>query len=978
MKRYFASAVSLGVLVIASTAPVSASAQAADPAGTAGQDDSAAADEIVVTGFRESLAKGIELKRRSIALRDSIVAEDIGKFPEANVADSLQRIPGVILSRDGGAGTNEGQRVAIRGLSSDFVVTTLNGAPVRTTSAGSVGSSSRAFNYDVFPSELFGRVDVYKSPLANLEEGGIGGNVDLQTPRAFDSSGRVFRYTAQYSYNDQSKEWRPRGSVIVSDHWGNFGVLFGAAYAKTVNERSGFQSTGGYNSSALGRRPYYASAANPVPSNTSGPFQFELNLDSPLANFGGLTRDQIANALLPRFYRVYTSNTERERLGFVGSVQYKDDRFEASVDGIHSKLTDTMDEFTFGVPVRSTRTVAGSTATPGTGTNSGIIPLGVKVDQYNNLYGTFGNTSVLGESFFRNFDTKFSYGIVRAKYDVSDTVTLQAQGSISKSRAMQSGNRIVANIYGITTTYDPTGSVTYPTITSTTSFTDPNNFRDPALNFSLSREDDTVKSLRSVLDWTPVDTGDRSISFKVGGTYVSSLKERTTQDGSSIARAIALPNGGTFASSGNGVFQYMDPFLQYGEIANGGNAGYPSNFATFSRSFVMDTLQANQSNRKAARQLNATYSAEERVASGFFETTFKTQIADHELRGNMGIRYSDTRTFIDNYTNVGGTFTPNSRTGGYDNWLPSASLAFDITPKLLLRGSIGSTVTRGALNDIAGSIVVPNVFSNAVTVGNPDLRPQVATTYDAVLEWYFAPNALLSLGVFEKDITDQPVAVVEDVPFAAAGLDPSFFSCAAFGGPTGACTIAQINALTNNNPRVLRTIVQNGGKLKLRGLEAAYQQNFTFLPKPFDGLGVTSSFTLIDQVQNGIDYNFTLTNGTIIPLQTVPKYTYSITGFYEKGPLSIRGSYNYRSKTGGAQRNTGNNEINYFAAQGYLDANIAFKINDHIELRVDGLNLTNVNTYNFFENPQNPNGRTHRDNSYFNGRTFSFGVRGKF
>ena len=294
------------------------------------------------------------------------------------------------------------------------------------------------------------------------------------------------------------------------------------------NAQAGPLRAGG--SSALGRRPYYASATNPVPSNTSGPFQFELNLDSPLANFGNLTRAQIANALLPRFYRVYTSNTERERMGFVGSVQYKDDRFEASVDGIYSKLTDQMDEFTFGVPVRNSRTVAGSTSTPGTGTNSGIIPLDVKIDQYNNLYGTFGNTSIIGESFFRNFETRFSYGIARAKYDVSDTLTLQAQGSIAKSRAWQSGNRIVNNIYGITTTYDPTGNVSYPTITSPTSFTDPANFRDPGLNFSLQREDDTVKSLRSVLDWTAVDTGD--------GLFVPVLRDVANRAADDLRRGL--------------------------------------------------------------------------------------------------------------------------------------------------------------------------------------------------------------------------------------------------------------------------------------------------------------------------------------------------------------------------------------------------------------------------------------------------------
>src|SRR5688500_16117696 len=162
--------------------PCSALAQSAQPAAIS---TPAAAptqeEEIVVTGFRESLRESLELKREAIVVRDSIVAEDIGKFPEANVAESLQRIPGVYLDRD--ESSAEGQRIAIRGLAPEFSVTTLNGAPIHTTSAWTIGNSSRAFNYDVFASELFGRVDFYKTPLAELPEGGIGGVVDLRTPR---------------------------------------------------------------------------------------------------------------------------------------------------------------------------------------------------------------------------------------------------------------------------------------------------------------------------------------------------------------------------------------------------------------------------------------------------------------------------------------------------------------------------------------------------------------------------------------------------------------------------------------------------------------------------------------------------------------------------------------------------------------------------------------------------------------------------
>lgn len=977
-------AASVGALAIMLTAP--AFAQTAEPAPAASQDapaagaqdEAGAADEILVTGFRGSLNKAVELKRESISFRDSIVAEDIGKFPEANVADSLQRIPGVILSRDGAS--NEGQRISIRGLGSDFTVTTINGAPVRTTSAQNVGSSSRDFNYDVFPSELFGRVDVYKSPLANLEEGGIGGVIDLQTPRPFDNNGRVIRYTAQANYNTQSKEWRPRGSLLLSDTWGNFGALFGVAYAKNVNQRSGFQSTGGgtsgYNSSALGRRPYHVPPGTTLPANTSGPFSFELNLDSPLANLGALTRSQVENGYLPRFYRIYASNTERERLGFVGSLQYKSDRFEASIDGIFSELTDQTDEFTFGVPVRNSRTVAGSTSAPGTGTNSGLIPLDVHLDEYNNLYGTFGNSSILTESFYRDTKTTFKYGIIRAAYDVTDTMKFSAQANLSESKAVYSENRIVSNIFGITTTFDPTENVTYPTISSPVDFTNTANYRSPSLGFAINDELDKEKTARAVLDWTPVDTGDQLLSLKLGGSYVSTTKRVQRQDGSSIANTRPLPQGGTFATNPTGVFANMDPFVQFGALANGGNSGYPSQFATFSRDFVMNVLDANGANRAATPALNQAFSAEEIVKSAFFETSFKIPVAGHPLRINWGVRFSDTRTLIDNYqTGPGGVgFVPAKREGGYQNFLPSANLTFDITPKLVLRASAGQTITRGSLATIAAGTRVPNIFNPAVTVGNPDLRPQLATTYDAALEWYFASGGLISAGVFQKNIVDRPFSVVERVPFGTLGIPSNLFNCASLGA--GACPPELGGNVIDPNFLFDRTITVNQSELKLKGLELAYQQNFTFLPEPFDGLGITSSFTLIDQ--EGDD--FVLTNGDRISMQGVPDYAYSVTAFYEKGPLSIRGSYNYRAKTGQNSQNTGNDQVPYLAPQGFLDGTISYKLNDLIELRIDALNITNENVYFYYENPTQPdgNGQSRRDNSYFNGTTISFGIRGRF
>ncbi|WP_229458985.1 TonB-dependent receptor plug domain-containing protein [Massilia glaciei] len=158
-------------------------------AAASGPSADAPVQTVTVSGFRSSLEKALDSKRASVTTRESIVAEDIGKFPEQNIADAMIRLPGVEVVRDGNS--NEGQRIQLRGLGSEYTVTTFNGAPGRATSSGNVGNSTRDFNYDVFASEPFSKVDVYKGPLAGLEEGGIAGVVDLNTPRPFNTATSV-------------------------------------------------------------------------------------------------------------------------------------------------------------------------------------------------------------------------------------------------------------------------------------------------------------------------------------------------------------------------------------------------------------------------------------------------------------------------------------------------------------------------------------------------------------------------------------------------------------------------------------------------------------------------------------------------------------------------------------------------------------------------------------------------------------------
>ncbi len=241
-KKLLETMVPLALAAMYNQTAIAQEAPATSDADIKAQALAAPENTVTVTGFRSSLQKALNLKQQAIGVRDSIVAEDIGKFPEANVAESLQRVPGVILNRDESSG--EGQRISIRGLPTEYSVTTLNGAPVNTTSTATIGSAARGFNYDVFASELFGRIDFYKSPLAELTEGGLGGIVDLQTPRPFDNPKRTIRYGLTDTYNTSSKHNDPNGFALYSNTWDNPGFLIGMSQPGSINPSPGLAATG--------------------------------------------------------------------------------------------------------------------------------------------------------------------------------------------------------------------------------------------------------------------------------------------------------------------------------------------------------------------------------------------------------------------------------------------------------------------------------------------------------------------------------------------------------------------------------------------------------------------------------------------------------------------------------------------------------------------------------------------------------------
>ncbi len=909
------------------------------------------ATTVVVTGFRSSLQKSLGLKKSAIAVRDSIVAEDIGKFPEANVAEALQRIPGVYLSRDGQS--NEGQRISIRGLGSEYNVTTLNGAPVHVTSSTNVGGSSRDFNYDVFASELFGRVDFYKTPLAELEEGGIGGVVDLQTPRPFDNKGQVMRYAASGSYNTASKHLDPNLSVLYANTWGNWGFLLGAAHSTSVNMKSGFEATGGYNSN------YLANHANSI---GSGPFAFGLDYSDPryiAAN--NPSQAAIDAAFLPRFYRYYGAQNTRNRDGLVSSVEYKRDKLDLSLDVLYSHLTDSRDEFTFGLPIRNSRTT-NVAAQAGASGHNGFVPISVTINPDGNLLeGTFGNTSYLGESYYYNDETTFGYAAFNGKYALSDTLKLTGQVSTSESTAFYDNKRIVSNIYGVTTTISYGSTHVYPGLTAQgIDFTDPSRYQDFSTAIDWNREVDREHTARLVADWD-YNLGSWVGHLKAGVSYVDTNKQKTKRNGTALATAKLNAVGAA------GLRAAMLHSVPLDNLVIGDD--YPNAWATFSRDYVISTLDPIGDAMASPIDLSTSFTANEAISTLFVQSDFTGQVFNRELRINAGVRYSETKSTINNYkkTGTGGTYQPNREKGSYDNILPSVSLAYDLTDKLIWRASYGKTITRASLSLIAAQTVIPNIYNTYATSGNPNLKPQISSNYDTGLEWYFGKGALFSAGFFKKNLVDTTVSQTTYVPFSSLGLPDTSLANIYY----------DANGHVDPNLQIQLATYYNAGKITLDGYELAYQQNFSALPSPWDGLGALASYTHV----NSSGYDYKTTDGRTLNVNTIPKYGYSVTAFYEKGPIGVRLSYNYKDKNIIETSNNGSDLQRWHAGTGYLDGNISYKLNNGIELRLDALNLGNTLGYDYFDDVSGKYGngkKTRMDYAKYDGRTIKFGIRGKF
>jgi iron complex outermembrane receptor protein len=936
------------------------------------------AADIVVTGFRASLNSALGMKRKEAAAIDSIVAEDIGKFPDSNLAESMQRVPGVALARgDGG----EGRNISVRGLGAGFTRVRINGmegsAQTGSSDIYGAGNNGRSFDFNVFPTEIFSALSVRKTPSADVEEGSLGATVDLSAPKPFDQKDDfVLSMTARGVYNELSKKVDPRASLLISKQFGDsgFGILGSVAYQKrnirevgysavdllSANTNGGFCSPLGYtpqnpaDNALKGVTAANCSTGNPRTSNAAAYQTIQDLRRADLPNTPG------SGAFLPRIPRYLNSEQDQERIGGSLTLQFQpDDQTDISVDFLYSR---------FEVTRRDNYIAAISFAR--SASNNGQPMTSVREIDFDEngslVHGVFDGVDVRSEGLVDHFVSTFKQANVNFRRDLNDSLTID--GLVGFNRSIWDGKkRLQTFIDAIDTdgfSIDFRDGGTTPKLGFGVDVANPGSFTyAPGLadgtvlgGFSYqgkpSRNKTDNLTAEANLKWAVSD----AFSIRAGAQYRRSDFLSTFQRPYAADTVVrALPAGTTLASITTNITGVDKLWGQ----------GAPASWVAIDADKWADTFGFDDVRYCGVECGGGRSRVREEVTSGYLMANFDLeQATGFSVRGDVGVRYVRTDMLSSGYIAVAppaGQTSPTNLVGkfaaaqnNYDDWLPSANIVIEPVSNVLVRLSGAKVLARPELG-----LLTPTSGVNPVTrvgnVNNPFLDPIRANTFDVAVEWYFRPGSLLSAAFFYKDIKSFIQNVNSQVPFNELGL-PNALLENSNTAPTELFTVSQ----PFNTP---------GGKLK--GIELNAQIPFTFFDGFLSNFGVLGNYT---RVTSKINYILASVNGvptvtTTADLVGLSKNTASGTLYYEDDKFSIRTTANFRDRFIRGIPASPGSDLQGNARTVFMDASASFNVTERLKLIVEGTNLTDEQNRLYIDSV--------RQDTLFEtriGRTFTFGV----
>jgi iron complex outermembrane receptor protein len=874
-------------------------------------------EEIIVSGIRGSLKQSLDTKRESDMVVEAITAEDVGKFPDKNVAEALQRVSGVSISREYG----EGERVTIRGTAPNLNRTLLNGHAIATADWFVLDqlAATRSFNYLMLPTEVIGATEVYKSSSADIEEGGIGGTINVRTRNPLDLPSMTVSLSGQAAYTELADETDPQATALVS--WKNdsdtLGILVAGLYQERSVRRDGIEFLG-YSDHTVGGQ----TAAFP---------------------------DLLGSALFKQ---------DRVRTGGNFGVQWRPtDNVDFNLTGLYSKLD--ADNFNHNYMAWFSNMFGAS-----------AVPTAVQVSNGTAVRGQFaqsatGNGAVY-DAILREAQTETKSIDLDMNFALNDSVNVHGKVGYTEAEGETSAQPFWETQAHTGFTWDFSHGVPEVSFTNIADPTSPNSL--PQLGWAshnqfLNEDDEfyayadtefkvdmgAFKAIKVGLKYTDHE---RDVNITYGQTR--SLLSATGCDGHpcSLADAAGEVTPGDFLSdiASPGTFRryrLVDEaalrriygqfnFIQYDPNDPNIVANWPD-FPTYH----LGPLES--------------FNVAEEAFGGYVMGKFEAE----GFRGNLGVRIVQTKQTSEGWAvgvppgtpgaqnNPFGLIAPLSVDNDYTDVLPSVNLAFDLTDELVLRFAGARVMARPEYNRIAPTITsfTPLLFTG--TGGNPTLDPFRADQFDLSAEWYFAPESVVAATLFYKDMQSYIVngTGAERLPTEIVDPNDSRLS-----DPAADCQ--QIGTgLYNCIYQIDRPV--NGGGGRIQGIELSYQQPI------WNGFGAIVNYTYSDA--DGPDG---------LPIPGNSDDTANIIAYYENSRFGIRLSYNYRSEY--FQDNDRGREL-YADSTESVDLSANVNITDSIALTFDAVNLTDEELFYYYDNDK---GRPAR--YYDNGVIYYAGVRVNF
>lgn len=920
-----------------------ADAVLSDPAQQPGETGQSDGPDIVVRGVRGSLLRSIQAKRNADTIVDAISAEELGKFPNRNVAEALANIPGVTVGR---ANRGEGRDITVRGLGSNFAITTLNGRILPTDSA------SRSFQFDVLPSEIISGAEVQKAVRVSELEGSIGGNVDLRTARPLDRTGVHGSAAIEGQYNDLVEKGGYKISGVLSATFADdtMGVLIGASYNKYK-----------FRTDNLGE---YS-----ITDGTEAGYGVDFNRD------GQVNTDENGPAYIwPDYFSTGFVRGERERIGSAAAFQWKPSaNFELTIDGIYSHFDVTQSNYRASNYLNP----LGDDGSPRWDPNS------ITVDKNNVVTGYTINdlvAEVLTTDEPRQSQTYQIGG--RIDWRPTERLKLAFDGYYGRATDNTGGqNRfVVAGILGASATFAtrnggiPDLAVTIPGGRTLDQATD-DDFRAHYIGIQGQDIRDTIKSGKVDGEWE-IDNGVfRSLGF--GVIWTDRQKQVDQVDNNYTTSCLYCGYPFTFGQIGAQVVRPSDAKGVLGKVP--GN--FPRNFPFFDidtylaalpradnnpavldpNSCLDDTgapiegcslspYPAGFSTQVIQPNLPSSYRIKERTWAGYAQFNLQGE----RWRADIGARLVATEVSSTGYSATIASIIPRVGTqdndvnfnpvtavnggGDYLRLLPAANFAYDLTDGLRVRLAASQAISRPTFAELSPAQDANSAQSGTFIIynaGNPNLKPTGADQADISLEYYPSNRLALTAAAFYKHITNFVSTVPVDV------------------------VITPTNQPANQQQQFdfVEYRVTNGDSADVYGIEVGGQ---FFLN---NGLGVQGNVTYNHSRARSGDVTTDLPGA--IPFSANAKL------FYENHGIGAQVSYSYQGGFTYAQ--SGN--LGYLPveedAYHEMSATLSYDLTKNFSVYAQGSNLlgSEVRRFNTYRNVPN---------FYeYSGRSFFFGVRAR-